>query len=75
MKTFTKVGKINIKLTKGTCYDVSTLVFGGFRSESGIAVSFITDGYSYLDWFNSDGEYRGPDEDGIEPTFVVDFCR
>lgn len=55
------------KLTKGTKYNVAKLVLGCWVC--GDSLIRGTDWYSMFAYFTADGEYLGPDEDGVEPTF------
>jgi hypothetical protein len=59
MKTTTQ------KLKVGKRYDLSTL---------GLAWEYTDGGYGdreVSEWFDEDGTYRGPDEDGVEPLFLI----
>jgi hypothetical protein len=58
---------MKIKLIEGIKYDVDSLVFACFADEIGQSVSRPE--YDFLDWFDDDGQYTGPDEDGLEPKF------
>jgi len=54
------------KLEIGKKYDMTTL---------GVAVGWTDgddsdDGREVGDWFSTDGTYRGPDCDGVEPLFL-----
>lgn len=53
------------KLKAGTVYDVDALEFD--RWSTGDAVY---GGVSYHEFFDADGKYLGPDEDGVEPVFA-----
>jgi hypothetical protein len=55
------------KLTKGTKYNVAKLVLECWVD--GKTILRDTDGYSVFAYFTADGEYLGPDCDGVEPTF------
>ena len=72
-----------LRLTTGNKYDVTklsalpvgewidpneTIFWRGFAR--GYSWRGFARGYSYLDWFR-DGEYLGPDENGVEPLFEV----
>jgi len=52
-----------MELVKGQKYDVSTLRVIGWTEGDGSG----HEGYSHLDYFESDGTYRGADQHGIEP--------
>ena len=52
-------------LTTGQRYDLNALRFAGWRNPNELSLF----GYSALDFFDEDGVYLGPDEDGIEPEF------
>lgn len=54
------------KLEPGKKYDPDELDLVGWTSGDGSG----HDGYSHLDYFDSRGVYRGPDEHGIEPIFA-----
>ncbi len=62
-----------LRLTTGNKYDVlklAALPVDEWIDPTNTLVGLVG-GYSYLDWFR-DGEYLGPDEDGVEPLFEVD---
>ncbi len=49
------------KLIKGEKYDTDTLNLTGWTGPH--------EGLSYLEYFTRDGEYKGADQDGVEPLF------
>lgn len=53
--------KTAIKLNIGEKYDIDTLTLAGWTGAH--------EGLSCWDYFLSDGTYRGPDQDGVEPLF------
>ena len=54
-----------MKLSKGQKYDPSTLTLVGWTEGNGSG----SDGYQPEYYFDQEGRYLGPDQDGIEPIF------
>lgn len=52
-------------LTKGNKYDTTKASGIGWTTSDGEA----PDGYNRWDYFDQDGIYLGPDEDGVEPLW------
>lgn len=52
-------------LEKGKKYEVEDLKFLGWTN--GLSSDLV--GYNYMDYFDCDGTYLGPDQYSIEPVF------
>ena len=53
-----------MKLEKGKKYDIDGLKCTGWTP-----LDADDTGYNFVDYFESDGTYRGPDVYGVEPEF------
>ena len=58
-----------LKLEAGKKYDLETLGTNYGWSDGDDSAN---DWRNVDDWFAADGTYKGPDCDGIEPTFLAD---
>ncbi len=54
-----------MKLDTGKIYDLDNLALIGWTDGNGSG----HEGYNIADYFDHNGEYLGPDQNGIEPEF------
>ena len=57
-----------MKLINGKIYDLNNLTLIGWTNGNGSG----HEGYNVADYFDKQGRYLGPDQDGIEPDFQAD---
>jgi hypothetical protein len=56
----------------GKRYDMDNLVFRGWKYKGRLVPSTDLAGFVPRVFFDLDGRYRGPTEDGCEPVFAFD---